>query len=260
MTELELRKKVISQAKKWLRSKESDGTHRPIIDIYNKHKPLARGYKVKYTDSWCATFVSVISIQLDLTDIIPTECGCEKQIELFKKIGRWEEDGRIVPKVGDVIYYNWDDTTQSNDGHADHVGYVAEVNGSNLVIIEGNYQNSVKERKVKVGAGNIRGYGKPNYASKASSLQSPDLQVANQEKNPYKEPTTLLKFVKSSVGNVSESVKWLQWELNEAGYSLVVDGKFGEKTKSALLDFQKQRDLVVDGICGSKTRKALRLD
>ncbi len=26
-----------------------------------------------------------------MTDIIPTECGCEKHIELFKKLGAWQE-------------------------------------------------------------------------------------------------------------------------------------------------------------------------
>mgnify|MGYP006924823785 CR=1 FL=1 len=26
-----------------------------IIDSYNKLDPLPRGYKVKYTDSWCMT-------------------------------------------------------------------------------------------------------------------------------------------------------------------------------------------------------------
>ena len=48
---------VIEQAKSWLGKNEADGSHKAIIDIYNAHKPLAQGYKVKYTDSWCATFV-----------------------------------------------------------------------------------------------------------------------------------------------------------------------------------------------------------
>ena len=55
--------KVIEQAKAWLGKKESDGTHKAIIDEYNGHKPLAQGYKVKYTDSWCATFVSAVAIK-----------------------------------------------------------------------------------------------------------------------------------------------------------------------------------------------------
>lgn len=44
MTEKELRAKVVSIAEKYLGCKESNGSHRKIIDLYNSHKPLARGY------------------------------------------------------------------------------------------------------------------------------------------------------------------------------------------------------------------------
>lgn len=63
MTEKELRAKVVSIAEKYLGCKESNGSHRKIIDLYNSHKPLARGYPVKYTDAWCATFVSAVFIE-----------------------------------------------------------------------------------------------------------------------------------------------------------------------------------------------------
>lgn len=56
--------------------KESDDNHKEIIDMYNSHKPLARGYAVTYTDAWCATFVSAVAIKCSLTDILPIECGC----------------------------------------------------------------------------------------------------------------------------------------------------------------------------------------
>ena len=75
MTELEVRQKVLNTAKQYLGCKESDGSHKKIIDIYNGHKPLARGYAVKYTDAWCATFVSAVSILCGYTDIMFTECG-----------------------------------------------------------------------------------------------------------------------------------------------------------------------------------------
>ena len=38
-----------------------------------------------------------------------------------------------------------------------------------MKVIEGNNSNAVKERTLTVGAGNIRGYGKPDYAKKATS-------------------------------------------------------------------------------------------
>jgi LysM repeat protein len=186
MSEKELRAAVIRKAREFLGDKESDGSHQEIIDTYNAHKPLARGCKVSYKDSWCATYVSVIAILMELTDIIPTECSCEKQIELFEKLGCWEEDGTIVPDIADVIYYNWDDSTQENDGWADHTGYVSEIAGNTLTITEGNYQDSVKERKIQIGAGNIRGYGRPEYAKKASSIESDS--ASEKEESVKKEP------------------------------------------------------------------------
>ena len=72
MTEQELRQSVVRIAQGWLGCKESNGSHKKIIDLYNSHKPLARGYPVKYTDAWCSTFASAVAIKAGLTDIIPT--------------------------------------------------------------------------------------------------------------------------------------------------------------------------------------------
>ena len=74
-----------------------------------------------------------------------------------------------------------------------------------------------------------------------------------KEKNPYTEPTATIKN-----GSTGESVKWLQWELNEAGYNLNIDGVFGSGTLTALKDFQSKNGLTVDGICGPATRTKLK--
>ena len=100
MTEKELRQKVVDTAVSYLGCKEANGSHRKIIDLYNSHKPLARGYAVKYTDAWCSTFASAVAIACGLTDIIPTECGCERHIDLFKKLGSWVIEGNMSDAVG----------------------------------------------------------------------------------------------------------------------------------------------------------------
>ncbi len=173
MTEQELRNKVVSIARGWIGRKESDGSHREIIDLYNSHKPLARGYPVKYTDAWCSTFASAVAIKAGLTDIIPTECGCGKHIELFKKLGSWEENDAYVPKPADYIFYDWQDgpnyATTDNQGGADHVGIVEKVVGQTITVIEGNYSNAVKRRQLKVNGRYIRGYGVPKYSKKATA-------------------------------------------------------------------------------------------
>ena len=52
-------------------------------------------------------------------------------------------------------------------------------------------------------------------------------------------------------------VEVLQKKLNDAGYSLAVDGDFGNKTLEAVKDYQKVNGLVVDGIVGAKTWEKL---
>lgn len=173
MTEKEQRAKVVSIAEKYLGCKESDGSHKKIIDLYNSHKPLARGYSVKYTDAWCATFVSAVFIEAGLTGIAPTECGCEAMINLYKKIGCWEENDAYVPSSGDVIMYDWQDTgVGDNTGTADHVGIVVSISGNSIKIIEGNINNSVGYRTLKVNGKYIRGYCLPKYAGKTTSSVS----------------------------------------------------------------------------------------
>lgn len=170
MTEQELRQKVVSIAQSYLGCNEADGSHKKIIDLYNSHKPLARGYAVKYTDAWCSTFASAVAIAAGLTDIIPTECGCEKHIQLFKNLGSWQENDAYVPSPGDYIFYDWDDNGSGDcTGSADHVGIVEKVSGKTITVIEGNYSNSVKRRTITVNGKNIRGYGVPKYSSKATS-------------------------------------------------------------------------------------------
>lgn len=160
---------VLAQARAWIGKNEADGTHKSIIDVYNAHKPLARGYAVKYTDAWCATFVSAVAIKCGVTDIIPTECGCGQMITLFKNLGEWNESDSRTPKPGDIIFYDWDDTgAGDNTGWPDHVGIVESVSGGNITVIEGNKNNAVARRTIAVNGRYIRGYGVPKYEAEAA--------------------------------------------------------------------------------------------
>lgn len=172
---------VVKQAQAWLGRNEGGAGHKEIIDIYNTHKPLARGYTVKYTDAWCATFVSAVAIKLGYTDIIPTECGCGKMIELFKKLGAWVENENRTPNPGDIIFYDWQDNgTGDNTGSPDHVGIVEKVTGGKITVIEGNYDGTdadridgVERREIAVNGRYIRGYGVPKYDAEPKSGKLP---------------------------------------------------------------------------------------
>lgn len=162
---------LLAQARAWIGCKESDGSHRKIIDIYNAHKPLARGYAVKYTDAWCATFVSACAIKTGMTDIIPTECGCGEMVKLFKNLGEWDENDARVPNPGDIIFYDWQDSgSGDNTGNPDHVGIVEKVSNGVITVIEGNNADSVKRRTIKVNGRYIRGYGVPKYDTATNTV------------------------------------------------------------------------------------------
>lgn len=169
MTQTELRETLVHAAQSWLGRKEADGSHREIIDLYNSHAPLARGYKVKYTDPWCAAFASAAAIKAGLTGIIPTECSCAAQIRLFQARGAWVEDDAYLPAPGDYIYYDWQDSgAGDNQGGPDHVGIVVSCDGKTVKVIEGNKNNAVGYRELPVDGRYIRGYGTPDYGSLAT--------------------------------------------------------------------------------------------
>ena len=236
MTEEELRNLVVKTASKYI----GCSTNQNIIDLYNAHTPLARGYKVKYTDAWCATFVSAVAIECGLTGIMPTECGCSKMIALYKAMGRWAENDDFTPAPGDIIMYDWQDSgIGDNTGNPDHVGIVEKVNDGLITVIEGNYSKTVKRRSLAVNGKYIRGYCLPDYESIATKTEDKEMQIPTLKK-----------------GNKGDTVKAMQTLLIGYGYtcgSCGADGDFGKETQAALRNFQFVNRLIVDGICGPKT-------
>lgn len=245
-----LRTKVVNQAKAWVGYNETNGSHKAIIDIYNSHKPLARGYKVKYTDEWCATTVSAVAIKVGYTAIIPTECSCTRMIKLLKKIGAWEENDTYVPKPGDLIFYNWEAPATGDDASdADHVGIVEKVSGNSITVIEGNYSKSVKRRTIPVNHRYIRGYGVPKYDAEP---------VSKPAVKPASKPTTKASDVKMT--QIKRGSKGKAVKVWQAIVGVNTDGDFGQKTYDATIAFQKKafpndKD-EWDGIVGDKTWKA----
>lgn len=162
--EASVRMKLVQTAENWLGTNEADESHLPILDIYNAYEPLAQGYVVQPSDSWCATFVSAAAIVCQLTDIIPTECSCERQISLWQELSCWEELDTAIPLPGDLIYYNWDQKDPGeNAGWADHVGIVVGTKWPFVKVIEGNKDDCVSYRYLLLGDVSIRGFGKPDY-------------------------------------------------------------------------------------------------
>lgn len=76
---------------------------------------------------------------------------------------------RSIPSPRDYIFYDWDDTGAGDcTGWPEHVGIVVSVSGNSIKVIEGNKGNAVDYRTLAVNGRYIRGYGIPDYASKAT--------------------------------------------------------------------------------------------
>ena len=175
IVEISDRVKMVNLVTSWLGRKESDGSHKYIIDQYNKIKPLPIGYKMTYSDSWCAAGLSAAAYLCGLGDKYPLECSCPRMITKAKDMGIWVESDAYEPKIADWILYDWQDSgSGDNKGTPDHVGMVTEVNGSNLKIIECNLSDSVKYRTIKVNGRYIRGYVTPKLSGEEKHI--PDVK------------------------------------------------------------------------------------
>lgn len=111
---------------------------------------------------WCATFVSWCANQCGYIEngIIPKFASCESEgVAWFQACGLWQNGG-YTPKPGDIIFFDWAD---KHDGISDHVGIVKCVENGRVYTIEGNSNDSCKEKNYDLNSSEIRGYGTPMY-------------------------------------------------------------------------------------------------
>ena len=263
MTETELRQLVCDTARAWLGCGEADGSHRPIIDCYNSISPLPRGYRMLYTDPWCAAFVSAVGQKAGLGQLLFPECACDAMIALYREAGRFEERDDLVPKRGDVIFYDWEDSGYGDcRGSSDHVGIVLQLEGDVITVIEGNKSDQVGLRKLHVDSRYIRGYGRHYYLSLADGAAEHGREESPAEAEPEppiaREAAVSLPILRW--GDKSEAVRALQLLLIGRGYRCGpwgADGDFGPATYGALYQFQRARRLTVDGVAGPESWRAL---
>lgn len=191
MTENDLRLKVAGTINGWLGSSRGSPGHREILDTYNGYRPLARGYRVKESDAYCATTVSAAYIKAGIAEWTGTECGCNEFINAAKGRGIWVEDDGHVPGIGDTVVYDWQDSGQGdNVGYADHIGIVAEVSpfGDSFTVTEGNMSGGkVGQRTLKVDGKNIRGFICPDFDAIAGALTPPEPERAPERFNTMDE-------------------------------------------------------------------------
>ena len=105
---MEQRLEYALTAARWLGTREGSAEHRRILEVYNSIRPLPRGYAVKESDAWCAAFVSAAAVMAGVAHLLPLECSCVRIVEQAMDMGIWQERDDYVPKIGELVLYNWD--------------------------------------------------------------------------------------------------------------------------------------------------------
>lgn len=206
------RDEFIKTLTSWDGAMRGDAVHKQIVDAYNSFLPHPRGYKLTYTDDYCAAMVSAAAILCGLTEVIPIECSCGEQMYWYQARAQWIEDDAHVPQVGEQVFYCWSDRKNyaltDCTGAPNHTGIVTRVVGNCVNVFEGNKgsKHECGYRTLEINGRYIRGFGIPAYPT---------------------EKRTLVR------GDKGEEVKKMQEFLNVCGYGLDADGSFGPATQKA---------------------------
>ena len=163
MTEQQLRQKVADKMTSWVGATKGSAKHAEILKIYNDHRPLARGYKMKVNDAYCAATVSAAFIAAGIAQHTGTECGVEKFARIAQDKGIWVENDAHVPKLGDAVVYDWQDTGVGDcTGAGDHIGIITKPGATSF--------GKTGTRTLQVNGRYIRGFITPDYAAIAKAL------------------------------------------------------------------------------------------
>lgn len=127
-------------------------------------QPYWSWYGFENRVDWCACFISWCANECGYLDagVIPRFASCFIGIQWFRERGLWQ-DSSYEPRPGDLIFFDWDDEGEGQDGAADHVGIVEKVDGGIVYTVEGNSGNVCRERQYAIGHYEIYGYGTPSY-------------------------------------------------------------------------------------------------
>ena len=171
---------------------KGEAGHKWVVEIYNKIKPLPRGYVLQDDDWWCASTVSAILHSLGYDDI--AECSCLKMQRLAKDKGIWIEADNYVPKPADIVLYDWQDKGKGdNVGEPDHIGFVIKSGDGKFTVREGNKNNSVGNRTMDVDGQFIRGFIVPPYEDDLGDNETEIINTTPVEEKPKEKPANELK-------------------------------------------------------------------
>lgn len=222
-----------SEVVNFVTSLEGEEGHQKVINLYNSQCPLPRGYKLQQSDPWCAATVVAVLLMCKYKDIAKlADCSCIMMIKNARDLGIWVEDDAYVPKVGDIIMYDWNDSGQGDNlGTPDHTGIVIQVDKNKIIVREGNKNGTLGNRDVVVNQAKIRGYITPEFEEEEME-------------------SDLIRHYLPEISYGSKGKAVAVWQIIA---DAIPDGVFGTETKKATEVFQRDHGLSVDGIVGDMT-------
>lgn len=205
--------------------------------FYNTKKQGAEWCDIFY--DWCmvTAFGEDIARQMVYQPVKSAGAGCKYSAQYYKQNNAFYS----TPKLGDQIFFYV-------GGEINHTGRVVSINNTQVITVEGNCDNKVKQCYHDKKSSSIAGYGRPNWSLVADKKEGETVNI------------TMPVLQK---GSKSLEVGTLQTLLNALGYvgsngkKLTVDHDFGSNCDYAVRNFQKSHGMNADGIVGAKTWNAL---
>ncbi len=166
-------------------------------------------------------------------------------INFYSPINRFSEESRILSEdlgvaIAPLPYISFRGTSEINN-----VGVLQNVNCPST-LLEPGFMTNFNEAKLMLDVDYVL-----NIAEAVAREICLNLDVDYLERN------NLSNYRLVKINYSGKSVLLCQYLLNYYGYNLDLDGVFGNQTRNAVLDFQRDNNLTADGIVGVNTYRAL---
>ena len=131
-----------------------DGENKSGYADYNEYSYWWDGVPNR---AWCAAFINYCARQAQIPNTVLkgklAANAAAFNLPLMPK-------ATTEPLVGDLIFFDWD-----LDGSSDHVGLVAKVDGSDVLVVHGNYAEYATVTRFGRTQIDVLGYARPAYPS-----------------------------------------------------------------------------------------------
>jgi hypothetical protein len=240
---------MLAEAKRWVDQGFVEGPG-------NNETPFGAWYHDQY-EPWCDQFASYVGEASGNADVVGHFEYCPSHVDWFRQRGQWGDS----PQVGALVFYSW-----GQNGVADHVGIVVSFDDGFINTYEGNTSSGDAGSQANGGgayartrprSGLILGYGYPAYSGDSSPAPAPAPAPQSAYGPPFPGEYLRVQSPMQHDGNVET---W-QARMHERGWSITVDGWFGNESATVARNFQLDSSahgwpLSADGVVGPATWSA----